>query len=81
MEAPPNMGVKYTSGFRAMFPALAKKHGIRLAPFLLEGVAGDIDLNQGDGIHPNAEGEIIVAKNIFRAIEPDISAVRKAKGI
>ena len=79
MEAPPNMGVKYTSGFRAMFPALAKKHGIRLAPFLLEGVAGDIDLNQGDGIHPNAQGEIIVAKNVFRVLEPEISAVRKAK--
>ena len=81
MEAPPNMGVKYTSGFRAMFPALATKHGIRLAPFLLEGVAGDIDLNQGDGIHPNAEGEVIVAKNVFRAIEPEIDAVRKSKGL
>ena len=81
MEAPPNMGVKYTSGFRAMFPSLAKKHGIRLAPFLLEGVAGDIDLNQGDGIHPNAEGEIVVAKNVFRALEPEIAAVRKAKGL
>lgn len=81
MEAPPNMGVKYTSGFRAMFPALAKKHGIRLAPFLLEGVAGDLDLNQGDGIHPNAEGEVIVAKNVYRALEPEIALVRQAKGL
>lgn len=81
MEAPPNMGVKYTSGFHAMFPALAKKHGIRLAPFLLEGVAGDIDLNQGDGIHPNLQGEIIVAKNVYRALAPEIAAVRKAKGL
>lgn len=81
MEAPPNMGVKYTSGFRAMFPALARKHGIRLVPFLLEGVAGDIDLNQGDGIHPNAAGERIVAANMFKALRPEIEVVRKVKGL
>ena len=79
MEAPPNMGVKYTSGFRAMFPALAKKHGIGLAPFLLDSVAGELDLNQGDGIHPNAEGEKIVARNMWRAIRSVVDSVRKEK--
>ncbi|MGI9077710.1 MAG: arylesterase [Gemmatimonadaceae bacterium] len=81
MEAPPNMGVKYTSSFRAMFPALAKKHGIGLVPFLLDSVAGELDLNQGDGIHPNAEGEKIVARNMWRALAADIAAVRKEKGL
>lgn len=81
MEAPPNMGVKYTSGFRAMFPALAKKHGARLVPFLLDSVAGSLDFNQGDGIHPNAEGEKIVARNVWRAIQPAVDSVRKAKGL
>jgi acyl-CoA thioesterase I len=79
MEAPPNMGVKYTSGFRAMFPALARKHGIGLAPFLLDSVAGELDLNQGDGIHPNAEGERIVARNMMRALQPSVDSVRKEK--
>jgi acyl-CoA thioesterase-1 len=81
MEAPPNMGVKYTSGFRAMFPALAKKHGATLVPFLLDSVAGSLDLNQGDGIHPNAEGEKIVARNVFRALAPEIALIRKEKGL
>ena len=81
MEAPPNMGVKYTSGFRAMFPALAKKHGATLVPFLLDSVAGSLDFNQGDGIHPNAEGEKVVARNVFRALLPVVAVVRKEKGI
>lgn len=81
MEAPPNMGVKYTSGFRAMFPALARKHGATLVPFLLDSVAGSLDLNQGDGIHPNAEGEKIVARNVFRALWPEIALIRKEKGL
>ena len=81
MEAPPNMGVKYTSRFRAMFPDLARKHGAGLAPFLLDSVAGSLDLNQGDGIHPNAEGEKIVARNMWRALAADIAAVRKEKGL
>src|SRR5215212_1075568 len=61
MEAPPNLGPEYTSAFHAMFPDLAREHGATLLPFLLEGVAGEPRLNQGDGIHPNNEGEKIVA--------------------
>ena len=70
MEAPPNLGTAYTAGFRDVFPALAKKNGVTLMPFLLQGVAGVRQLNQGDGIHPNEEGEAIVAENVWRALKP-----------
>src|SRR5215208_6810337 len=70
MEAPPNLGPKYTSVFRAMFPELAKEHGATLLPFLLEGVAGVSRLNQSDGIHPNNAGERIVAENVWRVLRP-----------
>jgi acyl-CoA thioesterase-1 len=70
MEAPPNLGPEYTSRFRAMFPALAAANGVTLVPFLLEGVAGHAELNQADGIHPNVQGERIVAENVWRAVEP-----------
>src|SRR5688572_21782883 len=70
MEAPPNLGRAYTAGFRNVFPALARKNGVTLMPFLLEGVAGVRQLNQGDGIHPNEEGEAIVAENVWRALKP-----------
>src|SRR5687768_2560812 len=70
MEAPPNLGQEYTSEFSAMFAELAREHGATLMPFLLEGVAGEARLNQGDGIHPNNEGERIVADNVWRALQP-----------
>ncbi len=70
MEAPTNLGADYTTAFRAMFPALAKAHGATLMPFLLDGVAGKASLNQGDGIHPNLEGERAVTANVWRTLEP-----------
>jgi acyl-CoA thioesterase I len=73
MEAPPNMGQDYTRAFHTIFPALAKEHGVTLLPFLLENVAGQPNLNQGDGIHPNNKGEEIVANNIWRALQPMLS--------
>lgn len=65
MQIPPNMGQEYTSEFRSIFPELAEKNDIELIPFLLEGVAGNEDLNQQDGIHPTAEGYKIVADNVW----------------
>ena len=70
MEAPPNMGAEYTRQFRDAFSAVAKEKGIPLLPFLLDGVAGERDLNQGDGIHPNYEGSRRVAQNVWRGLRP-----------
>jgi acyl-CoA thioesterase-1 len=70
MEALPNLGEKYTSGFRAMFPELARRNGLIMVPFLLDGVAGHRELNQPDGIHPNMAGERLVAENMWRALQP-----------
>jgi acyl-CoA thioesterase-1 len=70
MEALPNFGERYTSEFRGMFRELARQNGVTLLPFLLEGVAGHRELNQPDGIHPNMEGERIVAENMWRALRP-----------
>lgn len=70
MQMPPNMGADYTSGFRDIFPGLAKKNNSRLIPFILEGVGGEASLNQDDGIHPTVEGHKIVAENVWRALQP-----------
>ncbi len=68
MESPPNLGERYTTAFRAMFPAVASEEGVVLLPFLLDGVAGVPELNQGDGIHPNEEGARRVAENVFTSL-------------
>jgi len=68
MEAPPNLGAAYTRDFREAFPDLARATGVTLLPFLLQDVAGVRALNQGDGIHPNYEGERIVTQNVWKGL-------------
>jgi acyl-CoA thioesterase-1 len=70
MEAPPNLGDEYTNGFREIFRDLAKRNDAALIPFLLEGVAGNSELNLPDRIHPTEEGHRIVAENVWRVLEP-----------
>lgn len=70
MQIPPNMGPEYTAEFRELFPEIAEANDIHLIPFLLEGVAGEPQLNQQDGIHPTAEGYDIVAENVWDVLKP-----------
>ena len=70
MEAPPNYGPVYTSEFRQVFRDLAKQHNVTFVPFFLDGVAGIAQLNNADGIHPNAAGAKIIEQTIWRALEP-----------
>jgi acyl-CoA thioesterase-1 len=74
MEALPNLGPQYARDFHDVFPELARKNGITLLPFLLDGVAGRADLNQADGVHPNYRGERIVADQLWRSLERELSA-------
>jgi acyl-CoA thioesterase-1 len=65
MYAPPNMGPDYGKTFNALYPELAKKHGVAFYPFFLDGVAADASLNQPDGIHPNAKGVDVIVERIL----------------
>ena len=56
--------------FGGVFEQLAAKYDVEFLPFLLEGVAGVPDLNQADGIHPNARGAERVAAHVWSALEP-----------
>lgn len=69
MMVPPNLGEEYTSEFRSIFPRIAKKNDAALIPFLLDGVAGDEDLNLADGIHPNPKGHKIVAQTVLSVLK------------
>jgi acyl-CoA thioesterase I len=73
MKMPPSMGAEYAAAFDAVFPALAAKDGLVLIPFLLEGVAEDPNLNQGDNLHPNVEGAAIVANTVWKWIVPIVN--------
>ena len=69
MQVPPNMGQAYATEFRNIFADLSDKNQMTLIPFLLEGVGGETDLNQQDGIHPTVEGHRIVAENVWKQLE------------
>lgn len=73
MLAPPNMGPDYSTEFRALFPALAEANDAVLMPFLLARVAARPELNLADGIHPNVEGQQIVADDVWEVLEPLLS--------
>lgn len=70
MEAPPNYGPEYTASFRRVYRELAHEHDVVFLPFLLTNVAGNSALNQGDGIHPNAEGAAVVADGLWAVLRP-----------
>ncbi|HVV53831.1 MAG TPA: arylesterase [Mucilaginibacter sp.] len=72
MQVPPSMGSDYAGSFKAVFPQLAEKNKIQLIPFLLDKVAGIPKLNQGDGIHPTAQGAKIVAYNVWQVLKGDL---------
>ena len=72
MLIPPNYGPKYSENFRKMYEQLKDKYKLKNMPFLLEGVAGNKELNQRDGIHPNEQGHKIIAKNVFEFIKEEL---------
>jgi acyl-CoA thioesterase-1 len=76
MEAPPNYGEQYAAQFRQVFQDLAKENALVFVPFLLEGVAGVMDLNQPDGIHPSAAGAARIADRLWPVVETMINRAR-----
>lgn len=64
LKAPPVIGAGYAREFDAVFPAVARAHGVGFLPDLLEGVALNGALNQRDGVHPNAEGVKVLAARL-----------------
>ena len=68
MYAPPNWGKEYAVDFRRLYPDIAKKYGIGIYPFFLDGVAAERTLNQPDGIHPNEKGVTIIVKRILPSV-------------
>jgi acyl-CoA thioesterase-1 len=70
MEIPPNYGTRYTSAFRDSYSLVAENTDSVLAPFLLDGVAGNTKLMQNDGIHPNEQAQSRLLDNILPTLLP-----------
>ena len=73
MRAAPNLDPAYIAKFEAIYPSMARKHGVATYPFFLEGAAGQQGMIQQDGMHPTFEG----VKRVVTGITP---AVKQALG-
>jgi acyl-CoA thioesterase-1 len=80
MRAPPNLGAEYARAFDAVFPELAKAHGVIFYPFFLDGVAADLKLNLRDGVHPNRDGIEAIVTGILPQAEQLVARVRAGRG-
>jgi acyl-CoA thioesterase-1 len=81
MQIPPNYGPDYTAAFAAIYPRVARDLHVPLVPFLLAGVGGIAELNQADGIHPTAAGQVKVAANVKPYLEELLRQSRAAAGL
>ena len=73
MQMPENMGEEFTTRFKNLFPEVASELKTKTIPFLLEGVGGVAKLNQADRIHPNVEGQKIVAATVWKSLEKELA--------
>ncbi|MEQ1863784.1 MAG: arylesterase [Micropepsaceae bacterium] len=76
MKSPRNLGSEYVTEFDALYPALAKKHGVLFYPFFLEGVAANLKLNQADGIHPNEQGTQIIVRGMLPYVQKLLAQIK-----
>ena len=75
MRMLPNLGPIYSGRFERVYPRTAEKHGVTLIPFFLDGVAGEPEFNQADGIHPNPRGYRRVVDSIYPYVLNALEAV------
>ena len=67
---PPNYGIDYANEFRALYGEIARRLGVPLVPFLLEGIADKPDLFQADQLHPTAQAQPRIVENVWPSIAP-----------
>lgn len=68
MALPPNYGPDYGAKFRQVYDKVARRHKVPLVPLLVAGFEQDLALFQGDGIHPVAEAQPRMVRNVLPAL-------------
>ncbi|NHW01358.1 arylesterase [Stutzerimonas degradans] len=76
MRLPPNYGRRYTDAFAQVYHELADERDVALVPFVLEGVAGEPGMMQGDGVHPTASAQAQLLENVWPALAPLLAPQR-----
>jgi acyl-CoA thioesterase-1 len=64
VQVPAVLDGEYGRAFNNAFAAAAGRHDVIFLPDLLDGVVLNPDLNQSDGVHPNAAGVAVIARRL-----------------
>ena len=70
MQLPPNYGKAYTEKFRNIYSELAKRYGVPLVPFLMQGFADRRELFQADNVHPTIDAQPLILDNVWKVLKP-----------
>jgi len=68
MRLPPNYGTAYTKKFSAIYQQIAKRHELRLVPFLLAGFGDKPEYFQEDKMHPNKNAQEKILNNVWKVL-------------
>ncbi len=77
IRLPRNYGPRYIQLFEAIYPQLAQQQKIPLLPFLLEPLVGQPEFFLPDGIHPNAQGQQQLVKQLSPLLTNEILSAKK----
>lgn len=67
---PENYDPAYRADFENSFVTLSNTYGIKLVPFLMDGIPHDLNFYQADLLHPKAVAQPIMLDNVWKYIEP-----------
>jgi len=70
VRLPPNYGADYIRQFTGLYQRLSDRYGIPLVPRMLDKVAEHRELLQADGMHPIAEAQPQIMRNIWSGLKP-----------
>lgn len=79
MRLPPNYGPAYIEKFVAVYEAVGRDWNVPLSRFMLDGVSGNPQFTQDDGLHPNEIAQPRILDNVWPAIEPLLQETRTAQ--
>jgi acyl-CoA thioesterase-1 len=74
VQVPPMLRSEYGHAFNGAFAAAASRHEVIFLPDLLEGVTLNPELNQSDGVHPNAAGVSLIARRLAPLVAQGLSS-------
>jgi acyl-CoA thioesterase-1 len=69
MHIPAFVPTTFAVPFNAIYRRLAEMYKLAYVPFFLDGVAGKLQYNLPDHLHPNAEGYKIIADKVWPVIK------------